>query len=131
MATVVFSSFIQGYVKCPSMDAPGNSVREVLENYFQEFRTVRSYILDDQGCIRPRLAVFVDGAVVEDRIDLTDPVHLHARVFVQAMPIDSEYDFIEDECDCVRFNWLAACHRSAPIIAEHSRRVPGRGKPIT
>lgn len=106
MATVVFSSFIQGYARCPEMEAPGNSVREVLENYFQEFLPVRSYIFDDQGCIRPRLAVFVDGVVVEDRIGLTDPVHLHARVFVQAMPIDlsmrpSDGDECQRQLECL------------------------------
>jgi hypothetical protein len=92
MATVVFSSFIQHYVKCTPLEAPGNSVREVLEAYFQEFRQARGYILDDQGLLRPRLAVFVDGALVEDRVGLTDPVHLRARVLVQTMPIDTEYE---------------------------------------
>ncbi len=43
---------------------------------------------------RPRLAVYVDGAVVEDRVELTDPVHLHARVFVQPMSLEIEYENI-------------------------------------
>jgi molybdopterin synthase sulfur carrier subunit len=92
MATVVFTQFIQHYVKCPPMDVRGNTVREVLETYFQEFRRARGYILDDKGCLRPRLALFVDGTVVMDRIGLSDPVHMHARVFVQQMPLDTEYE---------------------------------------
>ena len=103
MATVVFSPFIQHYVKCPQMEAPGHSVREVLDAYFQEFRRVRWYIFDDQGALRPKLVVFVDGVVVEDRIGLTDPVHLRARVFVQAIPLDPEYESLEKECNCMRF----------------------------
>jgi sulfur-carrier protein len=73
------------------MEAFGNTVREVLDLYFQEYGRAREYILDDQGCLRPRLALFVDGAVVADRMGLSDPVHLHARVFVQQMPLDTEY----------------------------------------
>lgn len=92
MATVVFAPFIQHFVKCPPMEAHGNSVREVLDAYFEACRHARGYILDEHGNLRPRLAIFVDGAVVEDRVGLTDPVHLHAQVFVQAMPLDTEYE---------------------------------------
>ena len=94
MATVVFAPFIQQYVKCPPMESSGNTVREVLDMYFEEFRRARGYILDDQGCLRPRLAIFVDGAVVTDRTDLSDPVHMRARVLVQPMPLDTEYECI-------------------------------------
>jgi molybdopterin synthase sulfur carrier subunit len=92
MATVVITPFIQHFAKCLPMEAVGSTVREVLENYFQEFRPARGYILDDKGCLRPRLAFFVDGALVMDRIRRSDPVHLHARVFVQQVPLDTEYE---------------------------------------
>jgi len=92
MATVVFAPFIQHHVKCPSMEASGNTVREVLETYFQKHRQIRGYVLDDQGCLRPRLALYVDGEVVADRTALADPVHARAQVFVQVMPLDTEYD---------------------------------------
>jgi len=92
MAQVVFSSFIQHYVKCPPMEAPGNSVREVLETYFQEQPQVRSYILDERDYIRPRLAVLVDNVPIEDRVGLADPVHLSAQVFVLTMQFDDEYE---------------------------------------
>jgi hypothetical protein len=92
MATIVFAPFIQHFVKCPPMEAPGNSVSEVLDNYFQEFPKVRDYILNEQGCLRPRLVVFVDGTILGDRVGLSDPVHLRARVFVAPMLLDNEYE---------------------------------------
>jgi molybdopterin synthase sulfur carrier subunit len=95
MAEVIFAPFIQHYTKCPPMKALGNTVREVLEVYFQEPRRVRGYILDDQGWLRPRLALFVDGQPVADRVALSDPVHLYARVFVQPMPFDTEYENLD------------------------------------
>jgi sulfur-carrier protein len=92
MAKVVFSSFIQHYVNCPPMEACGSSVREVLDAYFQEHPQVRSYILDERDYIRPRLAVLVDNVPIEDRVGLSDPVHLSAQVFVLTLQIDDEYE---------------------------------------
>jgi len=92
LATVDFSSFIRHFAQCAPMDATGDTVGEVFENYFREFRSARGYILDDQGSVRPRLAVLVDGAPVLDRAGLSDPVHVHARIFVQQIPLDVEYE---------------------------------------
>jgi hypothetical protein len=95
MATVVFAPFIQHYVKCPSVEVFGNSVREVLEMYFQRYHHVRRHIVDEQGCLRPRLALFVDGAPLMDRIGLSDPVHVQARVLVQPILCGTEYDDLD------------------------------------
>ena len=91
MATVIFTPFIQHYICCPAAEVFGNTVGEVLEAYFEKHRPVRGYILDDQGCLRPRLSLYVDGVPVDDRIGLTDPVHAHAKVLVLHMPMDTEY----------------------------------------
>ena len=53
---------------------------------------VRRFILDDAGRIRPRLNVFLDGRPVLDRIGMSDPVHLNAKIVVQQMAIDTEYE---------------------------------------
>jgi sulfur-carrier protein len=90
MAIVEFAPFIQQYVKCPPMEVPGNSVREILDNYFLEFRPVRQYILDEYECVRPRLTVFVDSMPIFDRTGLSDPVHVRARIFVHAMACDAD-----------------------------------------
>jgi hypothetical protein len=74
------------------MEVPGDTAHEVFENYFQEFWQVRRFILDDEGRIRPRLTVCVDGRPLLDRIGLSDPVHLNAEILVQQMPIDTEYE---------------------------------------
>jgi hypothetical protein len=36
--------------------------------------------------------LYVDGEIVADRISLADPVHAHADVFVQNLPLDTEYE---------------------------------------
>jgi molybdopterin synthase sulfur carrier subunit len=92
MATVTFTPFIQHHTPCPPQDADGNTVREVLEAYFETHRRARGYILDDQGGLRPRLVLYVDGVPVTDRVGLSDPVHARAHVFVQHLPLDTEYE---------------------------------------
>ena len=52
MAKVVFTPNIQRHVLCPNAEAPGRTVREVLENIFLENSQARSYVLDDQSGLR-------------------------------------------------------------------------------
>jgi len=74
MARVVFTSNIQRHVICPDADAPGQTVREVLENVFAENSQARSYVLDDQSALRKHMTIFVDGQMVRDRKRLGDSV---------------------------------------------------------
>jgi hypothetical protein len=92
MATVTFTSFIQHYAPCPSQEAFGNTVREVLDAYFETQPRARPYLLDEQGVLRPRLVVYVDSVPVSDRVGLSDPVHARGCVFVQHSPLDPEYE---------------------------------------
>jgi hypothetical protein len=92
MATVIFPPLIQQHITCPPMEVFGNTVREVLEAYFEKHGRARGYILDDQGRLRPRLALYVDGVAVDDRAGLSDPVHARAKVHVLPMPLDTEYE---------------------------------------
>ena len=74
MARVVFTSNIQRHVICPDADAPGQTVRQVLENVFAKNSQARSYVLDDQSALRKHMTIFVDGQMVRDRKRLGDSV---------------------------------------------------------
>ena len=74
MARVVFTSNIQRHVICPDADAPGQTVRQVLENVFAKNSQARSYVLDDQSALRKHMTIFVDGQMVRDRRRLEDAV---------------------------------------------------------
>jgi len=74
MARVVFTSNIQRHVICPDADAPGQTVRQVLENVFAKNSQARSYVLDDQSALRKHMTIFVDGQMVRDRKRLEDAV---------------------------------------------------------
>ena len=74
MPRVQFTDNIQRHVECPAADAQGDTVRDVLETYFQLNPAARSYVLDDQAALRRHMVIFVDGRQISDRIGLTDSV---------------------------------------------------------
>jgi molybdopterin synthase sulfur carrier subunit len=82
MAKVIFTPNIQRHVLCPDTEAPGRTVREVLENVFSENSQARSYVLDDQSGLRKHMTIFVDGQMLRDRIRLSDAVNNSSTVYV-------------------------------------------------
>lgn len=82
MPRIVFTPNLQRHVVCPPADVPGATVREALDAAFTANPRARGYVLDDQGELRPNLAVFVDGAQVRDRRRLSDPVGAAAEIYV-------------------------------------------------
>ena len=83
MAKVVFTPNVQRHVACPEAEAPGCTVREVLDNALPENPQARGYALDDQSALRRHITIFVDGQIIRDRAHLADPVHefeQHLRV---------------------------------------------------
>ena len=74
MPTVRFTDNIQRHVSCPTREVDGTTVREALEQYFTANTRARGYTLDDQGHLRPHMAVFVDGRQLQDRDALSDVV---------------------------------------------------------
>ena len=82
MATVRFTQNIQRHVSCPTREANGATLREVLDNYFKENERARGYVLDEQGKVRQHMVVFIDGELVRDRNALSDPVEPNAVIDV-------------------------------------------------
>jgi molybdopterin synthase sulfur carrier subunit len=82
MAKVVFTANIQRHVQCPQVEAPGATVRDVLEQVFADNPRARGYVLDDQSALRRHVTVFVDGAMIRDRARLSDAVAATSTVYV-------------------------------------------------
>ena len=82
MARVTFTRNIQRHVECPTTQAPGACVREVLENVFAANPRARGYVLDDQGALRKHMTIFVDGHCLRDRRHLADPVGAASAIYV-------------------------------------------------
>jgi molybdopterin synthase sulfur carrier subunit len=82
MAKVIFTPNVQRHVACPEAQAPGGTVREVLDNVFAENVQARSYVLDDQRALRKHMAIFVDGRMIRDRAGLADRVGENSTIYV-------------------------------------------------
>lgn len=82
MATVNFTQNLRRHVQCPSTQAEGATLKEVLTKVFQEYPVLQGYLLDDQGGLRDHVTVFVDGEQVFDRVALGDAVGADSEVYV-------------------------------------------------
>ncbi|MCC6523658.1 MAG: MoaD/ThiS family protein [Polyangiaceae bacterium] len=82
MAEVHFTQNLARHVECPTVEAPGATVREVLDRVFSDNPRLRGYVVDERGFLRKHMVVFVDGRQVVDREHLSDPVGPRAEVYV-------------------------------------------------
>lgn len=82
MARVSFTANLQRHLDCPTVEAEGATVAEILDAVFAGNPRLRSYILDDQNRLRRHVNVFVADRPVADRAGLSDPVAPDGEVFV-------------------------------------------------
>ncbi|MGF6291340.1 sulfur carrier protein ThiS [Paraburkholderia youngii] len=82
MAHIFFAASIQRHIATPEREIDARTLGEALEAVFVAQPRLRGYILDDQGSLRPHLAVFVDGRRVHDREHLSDALGEQSRVYV-------------------------------------------------
>ena len=82
MARVIFTANLKRHVECPVSSAAGETVRQVLDEVFVRNRTLRGYVLDEQGALRKHMGIIVDGVVLADRDKLSDAVEPDSTVYV-------------------------------------------------
>lgn len=82
MPIVAFTPNLARHIDCPAQEAPGSTVREVLDGVFALNPRLRGYVLDDQGGVRRHMSVFVDERQIKDRAALSDAVGPDSRIFV-------------------------------------------------
>lgn len=82
MAQVHFTQHLAKHVDCPSCEASGETVREVLDAALADKSQLASYVLDDQGRLRKHVTIYVDNQMICDRHGLTDPVDSQSEVYV-------------------------------------------------
>jgi molybdopterin synthase sulfur carrier subunit len=82
VARVSFAKAIQRHAACPAADIPGNTLRSVIDGYFDAHPEARTYVLDERGAVRKHVAVFVNDTLVLDRDELSDAIAADDRVTV-------------------------------------------------
>ena len=82
MPHVAFTPALRRFTETPEVDCAAATLRDALEAAFRLNPTLRGYVLDDQGHLRPNVVVFIDGRRSGDRTALADPLSPHSRVHV-------------------------------------------------
>lgn len=82
MPHVAFTAHLLRHVPSPNGEAPGNTLRAVLDAIFMQHPTARGYVLDEHGALRQHVVVFIDGLRARDRQALSDPVRPDSRIHV-------------------------------------------------
>lgn len=82
MVTVEFAASLRRHVDCaPQSVAPG-TLRDVLEGALRAAPVLANYVFDDQRAVRKHVAVFVNGQMVSDRVNLNQSLGAGDRVLV-------------------------------------------------
>jgi sulfur-carrier protein len=82
MARVSFTTNLRRHVECPTVEAEGRTVREVLERVFAGNDRLKAYVLDDQKALRKHMTILVDGVRLRDLAGLSDPVKPQSEIYV-------------------------------------------------
>jgi hypothetical protein len=82
MAEVKFAQNLQRHLSAPSDKVQGSTVGEALQAVVARNPRLRGYLLDDRGQLRKQIVVFINGALIEDRLRLTDPIEPASELYV-------------------------------------------------
>lgn len=82
MAKVSFTGHLQRHLAIEPVTVTGTTLAEVLNEVFQRYPALRTYLLDDQRGLRQHVAIFIDGEQIRDRRHFSDLTPQNAEVFV-------------------------------------------------
>ena len=82
MVEVRFTPQLRRFTATPEVACAAATLRQALEAAFAANPRLRGYVLDDQGHVRPNVAIFIDGRRCADAATQTDTLQPDSRVYV-------------------------------------------------
>ena len=82
MAEVKFTPNLERHLSVPPVEVDGHTVAEALHRVLDRNPRLRGHVLDDQGRLRKQIVVFVNGALIEDRRRMSDPIEPASELYV-------------------------------------------------
>ncbi len=79
---LVFTQQLRRFTEVPEIDGDASTLRVALEQAFAVNPSLRGYVLDEQGHLRPHVAVFIDGRRWRERACLDAPLAPGSTVHV-------------------------------------------------
>ena len=80
--TVTFAPALTRHVPCQPQVVDASTLGAALANAFRAAPAMQGYVLDEQGCVRKHVAVFVNGQMIANRADLSVPLAVQDQVMV-------------------------------------------------
>ena len=65
-----------------ALDIAGATVGEVLDGVFDRHPNLSGYVVDEQGCVRHHVAIFVDGSALRRKDNLAQALGEDAEVHI-------------------------------------------------
>ena len=83
MPRIAFTPQLRRFTATPEFQSEGAAtLRALLDEAFARNPALRGYVLDDQGHLRPNVAVFIDGRRSTERRQLDEPLLAGSTVHV-------------------------------------------------
>jgi sulfur-carrier protein len=82
MVRVRFTPQLRRFTDTPAVDCQAPTLRMALDAAFAQNPRLAGYVLDDQGHVRPNVAIFIDGRRIADGTTLADPLGPDSEVWV-------------------------------------------------
>ncbi len=82
MARLEFAPSLQRHVPCPPVCADAGCLREAMAQAWKIRPALQPYLLDEQGCVRRHVALFINGQLLHDRKDLSRPLGATDSVYI-------------------------------------------------
>jgi hypothetical protein len=77
--TYALNRFFKGLKDTP---ARGSTLGEILKEIDGNYPGIRSYIVDEQGCLRRHVNIFIDGKLINDRTKLSDKFSANSEIYI-------------------------------------------------
>ena len=82
MPRIVFTPQLRRFTDTPEVDSTAGTLRAALDDAFAVAPVLRAYVMDEQGHLRPNVAVFIDGRRHRDAVDLSEALAPGSTVHV-------------------------------------------------
>lgn len=82
MPVIEFAPALTRHVSCPAQRVSAGTLRAALEAAFRAAPAMQGYVLDEQGCVRKHVAVFVNAQMIASRTELDIPLQPDDKVIV-------------------------------------------------
>lgn len=82
MAQLIFTQQLGRFMTVPQVETDAADLRSALAQAFDAHPRLRGYVLDEQGCLRENVVIFIDGQRTRERERLDDPLAPLSKVYI-------------------------------------------------